>query len=191
MDKCNPSEILPTISQKYDVRDTKENKCVSCTLNFLSQYYNMAVSDKPSDQQIDSLLDTTKNLIKSAIVISKNRFDETHRRLGYAHFYLKDIEGGLHPSEINEARAEFGDALKHYNLHHGLNIKLNDMSGQIPNAKSRLDKIVVIEQFANLSHDHGFILPEYGCGCTPLEENDPPSQVAHELAQFVFNCLAS
>lgn len=159
----------------YEPEDTKHG--VSCTCNYLKEYVDFASGKRASDQDIDELFGKTKQLIAFSVTSQSRR--------------------GINEIDVRTEKCQFGfnelnvrGTVEAIRFNAQITNKLLDILTNIQRAKTRLDKVLVIEGYISTSHND---VPLIGEACSEIglcKGDKKPNCLASELAQETLDCLA-
>ena len=195
-ERCDPEEILKRLisEEEFFFRESTivEDECMKCTLDFLTEYFGIATANKATDEQLHEVFDKTVRLNESALLENNFRLGAIKIEVNQTADRLERVKAEGDQKGIDYYEPILKRGIQHLSRHQDVDRRLQGihdswkeaMEGKAP---SRLDVLLTIERFANLSHDHGPALTEYGCRC-PRET--VPGKAATHLTNMVLECLA-
>lgn len=150
--KCRPERMPSWLSAVDAVAMMPEYEpCLRRATSYLNLYSRFASEGRPSDELVDELYIVVRVNIMRAIAVNwGDHFGYPEE--GVAEFFgdpISYIESQLKPPYPPQWRS--GEAVWHFKFHS----RLTDL---LKLAKSRLDKIVIIERFTGLMHHNWSIL---------------------------------
>lgn len=174
-DKCYP-EKQPSYEEMISYKPENTKKQVECTCNYLKDYVDFATEERSTDTDVDKLFEKTRHM---------------------AAFSVQSESGRIH-SEIAVNLTPEGKFYDYYDVSNTAKAiqfdmqiigKLLDISISAERAKSRLDKVLVIERYIDTAHNDA---PLIGEACAEKEMNGDKSRnfYLNEVAQEVLDCLA-
>ena len=174
---CDPVRILSEMCSNPWQR-LEEDPCISCVVDFLSEYFDIARAEKATDEQLFTTAEKTKRLATKAIEANntivewqKNELEKLGRE--------GRKPGGITPEmmqSILEQQREQGNKLKSI---------IDDAENAVRN-KNRLAALTAIERLAVMSHDTGYVLAQWACDCPEGPYRDLPGEVIFKTLE----CLA-
>jgi len=175
--RCDPVRILSEMHSNAG-QLLEKDPCMSCVVDFLSEYFDIAIAEKATDEQLFTMVGKTKTLATKAMEVNneiiewqKNRIEKLEREGHKAGCITPEIM-----RDILEHQTEQGNKLQ----------LVVDEATKALKGRDRLTALTSVERLAGMSHDSGYVLSQWACDCP----SEPYRDLPDEIIKRTLECLA-
>lgn len=175
--ECYPESMKSYDKAIKEANEWKANGSLRCSIVYLTKYCDLAYG-KADDYVVNELFEHTKKLIHYGMV-----FEGADKVASASQYVLNEMNAG------RGERANDAFAIVSEKKDVEVMSKLLNVLEKAVHAKSRLEKVEVIEGFVDISH-RDFPIMSLACAKEGKSEGDDKITPFQDIAWDVFECLS-